>query len=118
MTHELSAGEMAAYEAPFPEPAYQAGICEFPMLIAVQPDNPGVAANRRVWSELARFEKPFLTLWGRLDPVSPGGDRRLQQHIPGARGQPHHVFDDASHFIQEDEPEGFVEHISSFIATS
>jgi haloalkane dehalogenase len=117
MTHEITPTEMAAYRAPFPDPSYQAGICQFPMLIAVQPDNPGVAQNLRAWTALGSFEKPFLTLWGALDPVTPGIDRRLQAHIPGATGQPHQVFEKASHFIQEDVPEQLVEHLLRFIAT-
>jgi len=118
MTHAITPGELAAYKAPFPDPSYQAGICQFPMLIAVQPDNPGVPQNLRIWQALGRFEKPFLTLWGALDPVTPGVDRRLQKHIPGAAGQPHQVFADASHFIQEDVPEQLLEHLLRFIASA
>jgi len=117
MTHEITPAELAAYKAPFPDPSYQAGICEFPMLIAVQPDNPGVPLNRQAWEALGHFEKPFLTLWGALDPVTPGGDRRLQAHVPGASEQPHHVFPNASHFIQEDAPDALVDRLLRFIAS-
>jgi haloalkane dehalogenase len=41
MLHEITAGEAAAYQAPFPDPSYEAGIVIFAMLIAMQPDNPG-----------------------------------------------------------------------------
>lgn len=115
MTHELTPDEMAAYKAPFPDKESQAGICRFPLLIAAQPDNPGVGANREVWKKLATFDKPFLTLFGAKDPVTQGVERLLQSHIPGAAGQPHHVFPNASHFIQEDEPEGLVERMLAFI---
>jgi len=119
MTHAITPGELAAYKAPFPDSSYQAGICEFPMLIAVQPDNPGVPMNRQIWEALGRFEKPFLTLWGELDPVAAGADRGLQKHIPGAAGQPHQVFSNAGHFIQEDVPDELVAHLLKFIdATS
>lgn len=114
MTHTLTPGELAAYQAPFPDPSYQAGICQFPMLIAVQPDNPGVPANRDVWRKLGRFDKPFLTLFGALDPVTRGGEKRLQAHVPGAANQAHHVFPNASHFIQEDVPDELVTHILAF----
>ena len=118
MTHEITPGELAAYKAPFPDASFQAGICEFPMLIAVQPDNPGVPQNRKIWQALGAFEKPFLTLWGELDPVTPGGDRVLQKQVPGAAGQPHQSFANASHFIQEDVPELLVEHLLRFVASS
>ena len=115
MTHAITPGELAAYKAPFPDPSYEAGICEFPMLIAVQPENPGVPANREAWKKLGRFEKPFLTLFGAKDPVTQGGEKRLQEQVPGASGQPHHVFPEASHFIQEDAPDELVARILGFI---
>jgi haloalkane dehalogenase len=118
MTHEITPGELAAYKAPFPDVSYQAGICEFPLLIAVQPDNPGVPLNKGIWEALGQWEKPFLTLWGALDPVTPGGDKRLQEYVPGAAGQPHHVFEDASHFIQEDVPGELVARILGFVAAT
>ena len=105
MTHAITPGELAAYKAPFPDPSYEAGICEFPMLIAVQPDNPGGPANREAWKKLGRFEKPFLTLFGAKDPVTRGEEKRRQEHVPGTSRQPHHVFPEASHFIQEDVPD-------------
>ncbi len=118
MTHAITPGELAAYKAPFPDPSYEAGICQFPLLIAVQPDNPGVPLNRAAWEKLARFEKPFLTLWGALDPASGSAYKALQAHIPGAAGQPHHVLPDANHFIQEDAPEELVERLLGFIAAT
>jgi pimeloyl-ACP methyl ester carboxylesterase len=36
--------------------------------------------------------------------------------VPGAQGQPHHLFPEASHFIQEDVPEELVERILAFVA--
>lgn len=110
--------ELRGYLAPFPDPSFQAGILEFPMLIAVQPDNPGVAINREAWAKLGSFTKPFLTLWGSRDPVARGVDKRMQSHIPGAVGHRHHRFEDANHFIQEDVPEALVEHMLRFLGAT
>lgn len=115
MTRELPADELAAYRAPFPETRYEAGILEFPSLIAVQPDNPGVPMNLAAWEKLKDFRKPFLTLWGQKDPVARGVDRRMHAHIPGCEGQPHQRFADASHFLQEDVPHELVEHTLRFV---
>ena len=115
MIHAITPGEFAAYQAPFPDPSYEAGICQFPLLIAVQPDNPGVPANCAAWEKLGRFDKPFLTLFGAKDPVARGAEKRLQEHVPGAAGQAHHVFPNASHFIQEDVPDELVERILAFV---
>ena len=55
----------------------------------------------------------------RLHPVArvglKGGEKELQAHVPGAAGQAHHVFPDASHFIQEDVPDELVERMLTFI---
>jgi haloalkane dehalogenase len=93
-----------AYEAPFPDPRYQVAALQFPLLIPLQPDNPGVPRNRAAWKQLERFEKPFLTLYGDRDPISKGAEISFQQRVPGAKGQPHRIVE-AHHFIQEDQPE-------------
>ncbi len=118
MAHKLTPGELAAYQAPFPSDAYMAGIIAFPLLIAVQPDNPGVPLNRKVWEGLERYQKPFLTLWGKLDPVSRGMDREMQRRIPGTQGQPHHRFEGAHHFIQEDVPGELAARVLEFVAAT
>lgn len=118
MVHTLTEGESAAYRAPFPSPEYEAGIVQFPVLIAVQPDNPGVPLNREAWARLKTFDKPFLTVFGALDPVSKGADKRLQAEMPGAQGQAHARIATANHFIQEDAPEELVRRILDFIAAN
>jgi len=115
MSANLSEDEIAAYRAPFPSAEYEAGILRFPLLIAVQPDNPGAPLNRAAWENLKKFDKPFLTIFGALDPVSKGWDRRAQAEIPGTKGQDHATIDHANHFIQEDAPEILVEKINAFI---
>ena len=115
MQRKLTEGELAAYRAPFPSSDYEAGIIQFPVLIAVQTDNPGAPLNRGAWAKLAKFDKPFLTLFGDLDPVARGWDTRAQGHIPGAAGQAHHTIPTANHFIQEDAPEELLAHIIPFL---
>jgi haloalkane dehalogenase len=115
MQRKLTEAELGAYRAPFPTSDYEAGIIQFPVLIAVQTDNPGAPLNREAWARLATFDKPFLTLFGDLDPVAKGWDRRAQAHIPGASGQKHQNIPNANHFIQEDAPEELLAHIIPFL---
>jgi haloalkane dehalogenase len=98
---KLSKAERAAYDAPFPDKSYQAGARAFPALVPTSPDDPAVPANRAAWDRLGTWEKPFLTLFGRRDPILGKGDGPLQRHVPGAQGQPHDRLD-GSHFVQED----------------
>jgi haloalkane dehalogenase len=97
----LSRAERAAYDAPFPSARYKAGARVFPRLVPTSPDDPAVPANRAAWERLGAWEKPFLTLFGKSDPILGRADKPLQQHVPGARDQPHARLD-GSHFVQED----------------
>jgi haloalkane dehalogenase len=96
---------VAAYEAPFPDESYKAGARVFPCLVPTRPDDPAAPANRDAWARLGRWEKPFLTAFGKRDPILGRADRPLQKHVPGARGRPHRSISHASHFVQEDASE-------------
>jgi haloalkane dehalogenase len=92
---------IAAYDAPFPAREYKAGARVFPSLVPTDESDPAVPANRAAWDILGRWEKPFLTLFGKNDPILGSADAPLQRHIPGAKGQPHERFW-GGHFVQED----------------
>ena len=97
----LTRAERAAYDAPFPSARYKAGARAFPALVPTSVDDPAVPANRAAWARLGEWEKPFLTLFGRKDPILGRADKPLQAHVPGAAGQPHARLH-GGHFVQED----------------
>lgn len=105
---KLSPAVRAAYDAPFPSRAYQAGARALPGLVPIYPEDPAVPANRAAWEVLGRFEKPFLTLFGKNDPILGRTDAPLIAHVPGAKGQPHQRFW-GGHFVQEDRGEFLAE---------
>jgi haloalkane dehalogenase len=96
-----SAAVRAAYDAPFPSRAYKAGARIFPSLVPTTESDPAIPANRAAWDVLGRWEKPFLTLFGKNDPILGRADAPLQAQVPGAKGQPHERFW-GGHFVQED----------------
>jgi haloalkane dehalogenase len=98
---ELSAAEVAAYEAPFPTAASKAGARAFPLLIPLTPDAPGAEQGRVVVEALAADDRPTLMLWADGDPVLPlSTGKRFAAAIN--RAEPD-VIPDASHFLQEDQ---------------
>ena len=101
---ELSAAEVAAYDAPFPDEPSKAGARAFPQLVPVEDDKDGVADNIAAWEGLAAFYKPFLTLFGEDDPVLGQAGPLLAKRIKGADGQPHAMLPKCGHFSQEDRP--------------
>jgi haloalkane dehalogenase len=112
----LSAAEVAAYDAPFPDERFLAGARRFPTLVPVTPDDPAIADNRRAWQALGSFAKPFLTAFTDSDPVTRGHDVRMREEIPGAQGQPHTTIAGAGHFVQEDAGEELAKITLDFIA--
>jgi haloalkane dehalogenase len=98
----LPAEVLAAYDAPFPDPSHQAAIRRLPLLVPTSPEDPASAPNRRAWQALARFTRPFLTIFGDRDPFTRGSERAFQRRIPGAAGLSHKLLAGAGHFIQED----------------
>ncbi|MCC6828934.1 MAG: alpha/beta fold hydrolase [Novosphingobium sp.] len=115
MVTKLSEAEIAAYRAPYPTSDYEYCLITWPSLITVQPDNPGLPLNVAAWERLQKFEKPFLTLFGELDPVGRGWETRAQKFIPGAKGQDHQIIPNAHHFIQEDVADELVQRIAAFM---
>jgi haloalkane dehalogenase len=103
-----------AYDAPFPTSEHKAGARVFPRLVPTAESDPAVPANRAAWEVLGRWEKPFLTLFGKNDPILGRGDAPLQRHVPGAKGQPHERFW-GGHFVQEDRGDYLAERILAWL---
>ena len=100
-TPHLTDAEVAAYDAPFPDVRYKAGVRTFPQLVMTDPSMPGVAESRaalKFWSE-QWSGKAFMAI-GAADPVL-GVEvmRKLHSVIRGC-SEPL-VIPDGGHFLQE-----------------
>ncbi len=97
----LTLGEIAAYDAPFPDGRFKAGVRAFPQLVMTEPGMPGVAESRaaqRFWSEAWSGES-FMA-YGAQDPVFPPD--HMERLRAGIRGCPEaFVVADGGHFVQE-----------------
>lgn len=103
----LSEAEVAAYDAPFPDGSYKAGARIFPTFVPLGP-NVAVPDQLKAWEVLDRWDKPFLCCFSDSDPITRGGDALFVGRVPGTAGQPHTTLK-GGHFIQEDDPAGFVD---------
>lgn len=112
---ELSAAEVAAYDAPFPDESYKEGARQFPTLVPVTPTHPSVQENLAAWKVLEAFDKPVLTAFSDSDPITRGGEAVFIKRVPGAKGQQHTIVSGAGHFLQEDQPEVLCKIIDDFI---
>ena len=112
---DLTAAEVAAYDAPFPDETFKAGARQFPALVPITPEHGSVTENQAAWVALEAFNTPFLTAFSDGDPVTGGFDVLFQDRIPGAKGQPH-VTLSGGHFLQEDSPGEITQLIDAMIA--
>jgi len=108
----------AAYDAPFPDESYKAGVRAFPGLIPQSPDDPAADPNRRAWAVLAELDLPFLCAFSDSDPITAGADRPFRERLRGAQGQPHTTIAGGGHFIQEDRGPELARVVADFVAAT
>jgi pimeloyl-ACP methyl ester carboxylesterase len=98
---DMSAAEAAAYDAPFPDVGYKAGLRAFPNLVPDGADAPGAAISREAqafWR--TRWTGDSFMAIGMQDPVlGEGPMRALQATIRGCP-EPMEVAE-GGHFVQE-----------------
>ncbi|WP_049558954.1 haloalkane dehalogenase [Nonomuraea sp. SBT364] len=111
----LAPAVLAAYDAPYPEEAYLQGVRQFPLLIPISPRDENTPALREVWKQLEKLEIPLLCAFSDQDHTSGGDHSSVSERIPGAKGQPHTVVENAGHFLQEDQGPALADVIDDFI---
>lgn len=100
-TPHLTADEIAAYDAPYPDARYKAGAQVFPALVPVEPDMPGADHGRAAaawWS--TQWQGPSFMAVGDADPVlGPQQMAALRRQIKGCP-EPM-MIKGGGHFVQE-----------------
>ena len=97
----LSAAEAAAYDAPFPDARYKAGVRRFPPMVPEKYDDPGAAISRKArdWLKNSWRGETFMAV-GAKDPVL--GVPVMKQLRSWIAGCPEPVvIEDGGHFLQE-----------------
>jgi pimeloyl-ACP methyl ester carboxylesterase len=100
-TPQLTPAEVAAYDAPFPDARYKAGVRAFPNLVPITPEMEGADISRhaRTWWQTEWNGESFIAA-GVKDPVlGVPAMKRLHEYVRGAAAPVEYA--DAGHFIQE-----------------
>lgn len=115
---KLSVEEVAAYDAPFPEPSYQMGPRAMPSLVPTLPDNPSLPQQLTAWTAFSEWTKPVLCIATDNDPVTREALETFKSKVPGARGQPHITIEGGGHFLQESRGVMFAKIIAGFVLSA
>ena len=97
----LGESEKKAYDAPFPDARYKAGVRRFPQIVPEHLDDPGAAISRRArdWLKTSWKGRSFMAV-GAKDPVL--GVPVMRQLRSWIRGCPEPVvIESGGHFLQE-----------------
>ena len=97
----LSAAEVAAYDAPFPDARYKAGVRAFPNIVPIAPEMEGAELSRRAreWWRTQWRGRAFIAA-GAKDPVlGVPAMERLRSYVRAAPAPV--AYAEAGHFIQE-----------------
>ncbi len=111
----LPAEVLAAYDAPFPDRSYKAGLRQLTALIPLTRNDVGAAIGRHTMAALEQWQRPFLTAYSDGDPATCGWETVFQERIPGANGQDHTTITGAGHFVQEQQSEQLGRVIVKFV---
>lgn len=114
----LTPEEVAAYEAPFPDPSFKMAARAMPSQVPTLSDDPSLAANLRAWEVLSKWEKPLLCAFSDNDPVTHGADKPFLERVPGARGRQHPTIEGGGHFLQEGRGEQLATIVADFVKSS
>jgi haloalkane dehalogenase len=114
----LSAEVLAAYDAPFPDESFTAGVRAMPRLVPTSPEDPQTPANRAAWQRLSTLDIPFLVAFSDRDPITGGMAPVLKRAMAGAARLDHPVIEGAGHFLQEDAGERLGHVVAEFVTSA
>jgi haloalkane dehalogenase len=100
-TSILSDAETAAYDAPFPDINFKAGMRRFPQMVMVEPDMEGVETSKMAadfWQHIWQGQS-FMAVGGSDPVLGPPVMAKMQKQINGC--PPPLIVEDAGHFVQE-----------------
>ena len=111
----LTPGAKAAYDAPFPDVSFKAGVMTWPLLVPLRPEDSGAAEMKKARSVLSAWQKPVLVMFSDSDPITKPGYEFFLNLIPKTGKNKGIWIHDAGHFLQEEKGDELATHILDFI---
>ena len=105
---KLSQDEMNAYQAPFPDERYMAGVLSFPELVPTPPHDPtgrpqseGCEQNRAAWEVYMQWNKPILLAFALEDRVLGQAHYIWKEKCPACLNTNNIEMVGGGHFLQD-----------------
>ena len=114
----LSPEEMAAYDAPFPDPSYKMGPRAMPSQVPTLHGDPSTERQLAAWKVFSEWQKPLLCAFADDDPVTRGAEEIFKTRVPGAAGQNHQTIEGGGHFLQEGRGQELAEIVTEFVRST
>ena len=97
----LTTEECAAYDAPFPDTKYKAGVRRFPQIVPDHPDAPGAQISQKAREFLSKtWSGDVFMAVGKIDPVLGPPMMKILKNFINNCPEPY-IINEAGHFVQE-----------------
>jgi haloalkane dehalogenase len=116
-SRKLTKAEKKGYNYPFSNNKEKIAVRILPGLIPLGHNSPGAGIFKLIWTEMEKWDKPFLTVFSNNDSITRGGHLVLQQKIPGTKNYPGRLLA-GNHFLQEEAPLEIGNIINDFVKTN
>lgn len=105
---KLDAEIVAAYDAPFPDKSYKAGVEAFPPLVPITAENATLPYMKTAREKLQRSGLRKLVMFSNRDPIT----WAQRSYFTGLKNVVQNIsISDAGHFLQEDKGEELAENV-------
>jgi haloalkane dehalogenase len=108
---QLAPEIVAAYDAPFPDKSYKAGVDAFPRLVPITANHPTLPYMQEARAKLERSAIRKLVMFSNRDPITWAQRSYFENMNNVVQSIPVH---DAGHFLQEDKGEELAQNIVRF----
>ena len=105
---QLPSSVVAAYEAPFPDKSYKAGVDAFPRLVPLTSSHASLPYMQKARKKLEKSKLPKLIMFSDRDPVS-WSQREYFSMLQNVLADI--AIQNAGHFLQEDKGKELAQHI-------
>ena len=109
---------LRAYNAPFPDESFTAGVRVALKLMPYHPHHPGVEMNKNVWWDLQHTSVKFQTMFSANDVLTFDGEEKFKRFVNEAGHLNHPRIPNARHFFNKENSDFIAKHLNIFLSNN